>query len=141
MYTALPALATMSRAQLKSAVLDNAQVRYSMDHGAAPYTRALVEAFVGAKYSTVLRLLEEYEWRPAYDLHIQSQVTPLITTIRHRAYVQYFEPFQNVQLARMGATFGIPAAEAAAFERDVVELIQAGHLRARVDEIEKVRDV
>lgn len=53
--------------------------------------------------------------------------------------MQYFEPFQNVQLARMAATFGIPAADAGAFERDVVELIHAGKLQARVDDIEKVR--
>lgn len=79
------------------------------------------------------------QWRPLYDLHIQSQVTPLINTIRHRAYVQYFEPFQNVQLVRMAATFGIPAADAGAFERDVVDLIHAGKLQARLDDIEKVR--
>jgi hypothetical protein len=78
------------------------------------------------------------QWRPLYDLHIQSQVTPLITTIRHRAYVQYFEPFQNVQLSRMATTFGIPAADAGRFEKDVVELIRTGTLKARVDDIEKV---
>lgn len=65
MYIALPALATMSRAQLKSAVLENSQVRYSMDHGAATYTRDLVEAFVGAKYSRVLQLLDEYKVGPS----------------------------------------------------------------------------
>lgn len=65
----------------------------------------------------------------------------LLETIRHRAYVQYFEPFQNVQLARMAGTFGVPGggAEAEAFERDVVGLVQAGKLGARVDDIEKVR--
>lgn len=39
----------------------------------------------------------------------------------------------------MAATFGIPAADAGAFERDVVDLIHAGKLQARVDDIEKVR--
>jgi hypothetical protein len=39
----------------------------------------------------------------------------------------------------MAATFGIPAADAGAFERDVVELIHAGTLQARLDDIEKVR--
>ena len=56
--------------------------------------------------------------------------------------MQYFEPFQNVQLARMAGTFGVPAdggAEAEAFERDVIGLVQAGKLMARVDDIEKVR--
>lgn len=80
------------------------------------------------------------QWRPLYDLHISTQVAPLIETIRHRAYVQYFEPFQNVQLARMATTFGVEGREAVeAFERDVVGLVQAGKLSARVDDIEKVR--
>lgn len=38
----------------------------------------------------------------------------------------------------MATTFGIPAADAAAFEKDVVELIRTGTLKARVDDIEKV---
>ncbi|GHJ86833.1 hypothetical protein NliqN6_3235 [Naganishia liquefaciens] len=142
MYIALAALATLDRAQLKSLVLENTHVRYVMDHGGAPWTRQVVEAFVGARYATVLQLLEAYRWRPTYDLHIHAQVPALLETIRHRAYVQYFEPFQNVQLARMAATFGVPTqgaeAEAEAFERDVVGLVQAGKLGARVDDIKKV---
>lgn len=39
----------------------------------------------------------------------------------------------------MAATFGVAPADEAAFERDVVDLIHAGNLKARVDDIEKVR--
>lgn len=62
-YTALGALATLPRAQLKSLVLENTHVRYTMDHGGAPWTRDVVEAFVGARYATVLQLLEAYKVR------------------------------------------------------------------------------
>jgi hypothetical protein len=91
-------------------------------------------------YPYILRTsTDPAQWRPLYDLHISTQVTSLIETIRHRAYVQYFEPFQNVQLARMATTFGAEGGEAVdAFERDVVGLVQAGKLSARVDDIEKV---
>lgn len=63
MYTSLAALATLPRAQLKTLVLDNPHVRYTMDHGGAPWTRQVVEAFVSARYATVLQLLEAYKVR------------------------------------------------------------------------------
>ncbi|KAJ9094456.1 hypothetical protein QFC21_005995 [Naganishia friedmannii] len=138
-YASLAALATLSRAELKLDILGNSEIKYNMDHGGATYTRDLVEAFVGAKYKKVLDILEEHRWRLMFDLHLQSQVTHLINAIRHRAYVQYFEPFQNVQLSRMGTSFGIDEERARpAFEKDVIGLIQAGMLNARVDDIDKV---
>ncbi|KAJ9119602.1 hypothetical protein QFC22_003311 [Naganishia vaughanmartiniae] len=138
-YASLAALATLPRAELKLDILGNSEIKYNMDHGGAAYTRDLVEAFVGAKYKKVLDILEQHKWRLLFDLHLQSQVTHLINAIRYRAYVQYFEPFQNVQLSRMATSFGTDGERARpGFEKDVIGLIQAGTLRARVDDIEKV---
>ncbi|KAJ9127550.1 hypothetical protein QFC24_000959 [Naganishia onofrii] len=138
-YASLAALATLSRDELKLDILGNSEIKYNMDHGGATYTRDLVEAFVGAKYKKVLDILGEHKWRLVFDLHLQSQVTQLINAIRHRAYVQYFEPFQNVQLSRMATSFGIDEERARpGFEKDVIGLIQAGMLKARVDDIAKV---
>ena len=63
MYTSLAALATLPRAQLKSLILESPHVRHTMDHGGAPWTRQVVEAFVSARYATVLQLLEAYKVR------------------------------------------------------------------------------
>lgn len=155
----LAALATLPRAELKHDILGNSELKYNMDHGGAAYTRDLVEAFVGAKYKKVLDILAEHkvkytsssnsfledsysnrlQWRLVFDLHLQPQVTHLINAIRHRAYVQYFEPFQNVQLSRMATSFGVDEERARPqFEKDVIGLIQDGMLKARVDDIEKV---
>ncbi|KAJ9104246.1 hypothetical protein QFC19_004063 [Naganishia cerealis] len=138
-YASLGALATLSRAELKSEILDNREIRYNMDHGGAAYTRDLVEAFVGAKYKKVLEILEENKWRVLFDLHLQSQFQPLISSIKSRAYVQYLEPFQNVQLSRMATSFGISEGARSAFEREVVMLIKSRTLKARIDDVEKVR--
>jgi COP9 signalosome complex subunit 1 len=70
-YTSLAALATLPRDQLKSNVLENSNVRFTMDHGGAPWTREIVEAFVGARYHKVLQLLEAYKVR--LPIHTQNK--------------------------------------------------------------------
>ena len=55
--------------------------------------------------------------------------------IRKRTLVLYFQPFASVQLEKMGLAFGLNVAE---MEKMVVELIQEGRIKARVDSTNKV---
>lgn len=55
--------------------------------------------------------------------------------IRNRALVLFFQPFASIRLERIGAAFGWSVEEA---EREVVALIQANEIKARVDSQNKV---
>lgn len=74
--------------------------------------------------------------RHALDLHLGSHMTNITNMIRSRALVQYFQPFASIKLERMSTAFGWTVEE---LERQVVALIQAGEIQARVDRQNKVR--
>ena len=56
--------------------------------------------------------------------------------IKNRALVLYFQPFASIKMERMSAAFGWTVEQ---LEEQVVTLIQAGEIRARVDKQNKVR--
>lgn len=64
------------------------------------------------------------------DLHLGPHVDALLASIRQRALQAYFSPFASVSLQRMSEAFGwSPDATQLA----VVDLIQSGALKARID--------
>lgn len=56
--------------------------------------------------------------------------------IKNRALVLYFQPFASIRMDRMARAFGWSVAQ---LEAQVVTLIQAGEIEARVDRQNKVR--
>lgn len=74
--------------------------------------------------------------RHALDLHLGNHIANITNMIRSRALVQYFQPFASIKLERMSTAFGWTVEE---LERQVVALIQAGEIQARVDRQNKVR--
>lgn len=118
-----------------------------------PYVRELLEAYMNSKFSTVLELLERYSvcWtnfnlfrmllmleiqtRHYIDIHLSVHVKVLTDLIRSRALVMYFQPFSSIRLERMATAFGWTLEEV---EQQVVNLIQSGEIRGRVDSQNKV---
>lgn len=74
--------------------------------------------------------------RHALDPHLSNHMVNITNMIRSRALVQYFQPFASIKLDRMSSAFGWTVEE---LERQVVTLIQAGEIQARVDRQNKVR--
>lgn len=64
------------------------------------------------------------------DIHLYPHVHDLTNLIRNAAVVLYFQPFQTIRLDRMSAAFGWTVEEV---EKEVVALIQSGHIHGRVD--------
>lgn len=60
-YGVLCALATWSRSNIKSQLLDNEGFSVYIEQ--EPYIRELVEAYMGSRFSTVLEILERYSVR------------------------------------------------------------------------------
>lgn len=85
---------------------------------------------VGTHRSDLMVSLAFPQARLRLDLHLGPHIDALLTSIRQRALQSYFSPFASVSLERMSDAFGwSPEATQVA----VVELIQSGALKARID--------
>lgn len=161
-YATLCALATFSRNQIRTQVLENDTFGLYIEQ--EPYVRELIEAYTNNRFKTVLETLERYSVSPlflaslcpsvspyrmcdmthapgmqtrhAVDVHLLQHVSALSNLIRSKALVQYFQPFASIRLERMSQAFGWSVDE---LEQQVVNLIQSGEIRARVDRQNKVR--
>jgi len=133
LYATLCALATFDRPHLKRRVVDNADLRPLLE--LEPHLKEIVAAFYDSKYKLALELLERYNPRAALDLHLHPHLPALLSAIRQRAIVQYFSPFGSVSLERMALAFGWSDAD---MMKEVVDLVESGSLKARIDTKNKV---
>jgi hypothetical protein len=69
------------------------------------------------------------------DIHLSAHIVNLTSLIRNRALVLYFQPFASIKLESLSAAFGWSPKYS---EQQVVGLIQAGEIQARVDKKNKV---
>jgi len=129
----LCALASLPRSAIKSQLLENDSFSIYIEY--EPHVRELVEAYMASKFSTVLELLEGYSTRHVVDIHFGPHVKNLTDLIKSRALVLYFQPFSSIKLERMATAFGWTVRQV---EEQVVNLIQAGEIRGRVDSQNKI---
>lgn len=106
-YGGLCALASMSRSELQTKVLDNANFRNFLE--LEPHIRRAISFFVACKYTQCLEILESYRNDYLLDLYLQPHVGRLYRRIREKSIVQYFEPFGTVKLDAMEKVFGAAA--------------------------------
>ncbi|EPS96383.1 hypothetical protein FOMPIDRAFT_1025401 [Fomitopsis schrenkii] len=132
-YTTLCALATFKREDIKSKILDDDNFGVYIEQ--EPYVRDLLESYMGNRFKLMLEILDRYSTRHALDLHLGNHIANITNMIRSRALVQYFQPFASIKLERMSTAFGWTVEE---LERQVVALIQAGEIQARVDRQNKI---
>lgn len=145
-YGGLCALASMSRAELQSKVLDNANFRSFLE--LEPHIRRAINYFCGSKYSQCLDVLESYRADYLLDIYLQDQLLTIYQKIRTKSIVQYFQPFSKVTLESMEKMFGTTssatsngaqnglvaqASELTPFRQELIEMIETGGLQARID--------
>jgi COP9 signalosome complex subunit 1 len=132
-YGGLLALATMDRKVLRSQVLDNSNFRNFLE--LEPHVRKAITQFVGGRYSACLRILDSYKADYLLDLYLQKHVASLYSQIRTKCIVQYLAPFSCVTLSSMSSAFTVSDDK---MEAELIDMIKAGTLKARVDAIGKV---
>jgi COP9 signalosome complex subunit 1 len=139
-YGGLCALASMSRAELQSKVLENSNFRNFLE--LEPHIRRAITFFCGSKYSQCLDILESYRADYLLDIYLQPLVEDIYKRVRTKSIVQYFQPFSKVTLASMEKMFGTPATATGAtdgtgprqsFLDEIITLIEGGRLDARID--------
>eukprot|EP00301_Raphidiophrys_heterophryoidea_P019576 c4478_g1_i1.p1 GENE.c4478_g1_i1~~c4478_g1_i1.p1 ORF type:complete len:437 (-),score=106.47 c4478_g1_i1:101-1354(-) len=133
MYASLCALATFSRNELKTQVIENPNFREFLE--LAPNMRELLNAFITSKYALCIKHLDQLKGVLELDVHLHEHVGHLYKEVRHRAMVQYLAPYHTVSLTRMSATFVCPVP---ALEQELCGLIADGLVNARIDSQNKV---
>lgn len=67
--------------------------------------------------------------------HLAPHLSNLTASVRRKALIQYFTPFESVKLSRMGAAFGMKEDEVLKL---VIELVGSGEIDGRIDLPNKV---
>lgn len=128
-YGSLCALATMSRKELKTEVIDNAAFHNILE--TMPEMRDLVHDFYMTKYSSCLKYLAKMQGEFDLDLYLGAgHCARLYKMIRTRALIQYIEPFVTVDLKRMAQNFNRSVED---LESELFLLIDNGDIQMRID--------
>lgn len=142
-YGGLCALASMSRGELQSRVLDNANFRKFLE--LEPHIRRAINSFCGSKYSQCLEILESYRADYLLDIYLQEVLPTIYQKIRTKSIVQYFQPFSRVTLDSMEKLFGTTQSDSSngqassatatitPFRAELIQMIQSKALAARID--------
>ena len=162
-YGGLCALASMDRAELQSSVLGNPDFRQFLEM--EPHVRRAISLFCASKFSACLEVLQEYRNDWLLDIYLQPLVDELFELVRAKCLVQFFIPFKAVSLAELERAFpprqglrGSIVAEISdadgdttkvdstdgsgasiKIEDELMDMISAEHLDARLDLVDKVR--
>ena len=145
-YGGLCALATMSRDSLVDVVLGGPfRVFLELE----PHMRKAISLYTTAKYQACLSTLRRYHADWSLDVFLgggksalgESHLDRLLARIREKSITAYFSSFAQVSLASLAATFppATPTSSpVAAMEEEVLALIEAGTLDARLDVVNGV---
>lgn len=133
-YGGLCALATLSRLELQTLVLENASFRQFLE--LEPHLRRAIAAFCASKYTACLGVLKSYEpdWR--LDLHLARHVTALYSMIRRKCLVEFFAPFSCVSFDAIAEAFP-PTSPDLSTQAELEALIRDGALDARIDAVQR----
>ena len=132
-YGGLCALATMTREELKTKVLENNDFRNYLE--LEPHIRRAVSYFVAGDYSRSLSILDNYKADYLLDIYLQSHLNRIYYEIRSKAIRQYFISFSVVTLQNLAEKFNT---DESTIEGEVAQLIKNNELIARIDLVDRV---
>lgn len=132
-YGSLCALATMSRQELANQLINS--VSFKQFSELDPQLRDAVSKFYESKYASCLSILQEIKNTLLLDMYLSPHVERLYKAIRSKALVQYFEPYSSASMQQMATAFNTTVDD---LEREVINLIYDGHIKARIDSHRKI---
>lgn len=133
LYGGLCALATFSRSELKTNVIENRTFKPFLD--LVPQLRDLVTDFHHSNYAASLKQLAQMKQELQMDIHLHPHLDQLIDQVRNRAIIGYFSPYLSVDMSLMAQAF---EADPVSFEKELATLIMEGKISARIDSPNKV---
>jgi len=132
-YGSLCALATFTRHELATQLINSASFKQFSELD--PQLRDAVAKFYESKYASCLSILQEIKNVLLLDMYLAPHVERLYRAIRNKALVQYFEPFSSASMQKMATAFNTTVDE---LEKEVINLIYDGHIKARIDSYRKI---
>ncbi|BBN13298.1 COP9 signalosome complex subunit 1 [Marchantia polymorpha subsp. ruderalis] len=132
-YGGLCALASFDRAELKSKVIDNINFRNFLE--LVPEVRELIHDFYASRYASCLGYLQKLKPNLLLDIHLYDHVEALYEQVRHKALIQYTNPFISVDLNTMASAF---KTSVAGLEKELAALIMENQIQARIDSHNKI---
>ncbi|XP_029348109.1 COP9 signalosome complex subunit 1b-like [Acyrthosiphon pisum] len=132
-YGGLCALATFNRSELQNKVICNNSFKLflELEHE----VREAIFKFCEAKYEVCLKMLNKIKPILLLDMYIGSHINQLYSDIRSKAMIQYLCPYDSADLRKMALSFNTSLPD---LENELVQLILDGHIKARIDSINKV---
>jgi len=127
-YGSLTALASFDRSELKKKVIDNPTFRGFLE--LTPELRELINDFHESRYTSCLKALDKMKNFLLLDIHLHEHIDSLYSKIRSKALIQYFTPYQSVDLNSMAAAFNTTVQ---GLEKELSALIMEGAIQARID--------
>ncbi|XP_017144872.1 COP9 signalosome complex subunit 1b-like [Drosophila miranda] len=132
-YGGLCALATFDRPELKHRVIASTSFKLFLEQ--EPQLRDIIFMFHESKFASCLTLLDEIRDNLLVQMYIAPHVSTLYAKIRQRAMIQYFSPYQSADMHKMAVALNTSVGD---LENEVVQLIQDGHIQARIDSHHKI---
>lgn len=132
-YGSLCALATYTRQELTNQLVNSASFKQFAE--LEPQLRDAVTKFYESKYAACLSILQDVKSILMLDMYLAPHVERLYRAIRNKALVQYFEPYSSACMRRMASSFNTSLED---LEKEVINLIYEGHIKARIDSHQKI---
>lgn len=132
-YGTLCALATYSRQELGSALINSSSLKQFSELD--PQLREAAQKFYESKYASCLQILDSIKNVLLIDLYLAPHVDRLYRMIRNKALIQYFEPFSAANMHQMAAAFNTSVQE---LESEMMNLIYESQISARIDSQSKI---
>lgn len=132
-YGSLCALATYTRQELANQLINSASFKQFAELD--PQLREAVSRFYESKYASCLSILQEVKNILLLDMYLAPHVERLYRAIRNKALVQYFEPYSSASMHKMAQAFYTNVND---LEKEIINLIYEGHIKARIDSHNKI---
>ncbi|ORX84619.1 PCI-domain-containing protein [Anaeromyces robustus] len=132
-YGGLCALLSFNREDLKTKVIDNTKFKSYLE--LEPQIFDLINTFYNSKYITMIEILDNIKPNLLLDINLKPSVVEIYKIINEKALIQYFSPFQTVDMNKMAKSFNMTVPE---LQEKLVKLIESNNIKARIDSHNKI---
>lgn len=136
-YIVLCGIAILDRKELKKRVIDRPKIHSLLEDNTQ--AQQLLEAFYACEYKHALSLLDNLRTRALLDIILAPHFHPLSRHILQRALRQFVQPFDTLQIDRLATSLGWTDDQGQQRAmNELLQLIQSGEIKARLDAQKKV---
>jgi len=133
-YGGICSLLSFNREDLKTKVIENTKFKVYLE--LEPQIFDLINAFYNSKYITMIEILDNIKPNLLLDINLKYTVNEFYKIINEKALIQYFSPFQTVDMNKMAKSFNMTVTD---LQEKLVKLIESNNIKARIDSHNKVK--